>query len=77
MKSKVEQVNELYDLYRTTPEGVRISEILDKIPRKCSAWMTGELDNEHSWFHLKKEILVQIIDRAFVSEEAEEPLSII
>ena len=67
--SKVDHINEMYDLYRTTPEGVRISLILDKVPRRCSAWMTGESDSENSWFFLKKELLVQIMEHTYVEDD--------
>lgn len=72
-KERIEHINDMYDLYRTTPEGVRISLILDKIPRKCSAWMSGENDSVNSWFFLKKELLVQILEKGFVDEPSEEP----
>ena len=72
-KDRVEHINEKFDLYRTMPEGQRISQILDKIPRRCSAWMTGEANSENSWFFLKKELLVQIMEKGFGDDEDTEP----
>ena len=61
-----ELVEEKFDLYRTTPEGRRLGDILTKLDRRCSPWM-----HAHDVMNLKKELLVQIID-GFTEEESSE-----
>ena len=61
-KEKLDHINEMYDIYRTTPIGVEISLILDALPNAFSSWVSGEHDYAHSWFFVKKKCLVQIIE---------------
>ena len=54
------ELDELYDLYSTTPEGLHLRQLLIKIDRYCTPWMSAILINQ-----LKKELLVQLIERDF------------
>ena len=65
--NRSEIIDEKFDLYRTTPEGRRIGEILIKLDRRCSPWM-----HANDVLSLKKELLVQIIEKGFVDEEVSE-----
>lgn len=67
-----EIIDEKFDLYRTTPEGLRIGEILIKVDRMCSPWM-----HANDVMSLKKSLLVQIIERGFIDEEASESYTLL
>ena len=67
-----DDIDYLYEGYLGTPEGARIADILVKLDRYCQAWM-----HKDDVMKMKKEILVQIIDRAFVVEEDSVPYSLI
>ena len=61
------ELNEKYDLYRTTLEGHRIADILLKLDSEFSPWVHLDIIQR-----VKKQILVQICDSAFICEESEE-----
>lgn len=67
-----ELVDEKFDLYRYTEEGQRVGEILVKLDRRCSPWMHAD-----DVMRLKKELLVQIIEKGFVDEEISEHYTIL
>jgi len=67
-----ELIDEKFDLYRYTEEGRRIGEILVKLDRKCSPWMHAD-----DVMSLKKELLVQIVEKGFVDEELSETYTLL
>jgi hypothetical protein len=56
-----EKIDELYNEWRKTPEGMQLDQILNKLDRNCSNWMTGGTKDSISWFSMKKKLFVQIM----------------
>jgi hypothetical protein len=59
-----EDIDELYRLYITTPEGENIKQLLYKIDRYCKDWMHEILIEK-----LRRELLVQLIEKDFVDDK--------
>lgn len=63
-KLKFEEVYELFELYKDTPEGQKWWRRLDKVDRRCFNWMHA--DDCHL---LKLELFVQALELGEVEDE--------
>lgn len=59
-----DNINEYYDLYSTTPEGIELREILMKIDKHCSHWM-----HHFEVEKLRRELFVQIMEWGCLTDD--------